>query len=100
MICQARSLRYNPLTMRWILALLICLSPLVSVRADGPNDQFVEIYTLIQQADALNQSGQIPAATDKYQKALNGLKTLQGGFPTWNKDVVQFRLDYVTEKLS
>ncbi len=86
--------------MRWILALLICLSPLAPARADGPNDQFVDIYTLIQQADSLNQSGQIPAAADKYQKALNGLKTLQGGFPSWNKDVVQFRLDYVAEKLN
>ena len=79
---------------------MLNLLPLATVRADGPNDQFVDDYTLIQQADALSQSGQTAAATEKYLKAQNGLKTLQGGFPEWNKDVVQFRLDYVTEKLS
>src|SRR5437773_7752898 len=68
-------------------------------RADGPDDEYVRIYNLIQQADALAEGGRGELARQKYAEAQSELDRVQKAYPGWNEQVVQFRLNYVTEKL-
>ena len=84
--------------MKLISCLLLFLFTLCAALAAGPDDLYVEIYNLIQQADGMNSS-QARAAAEKYSQAQAGLKKLQANYPTWNDEVVKFRLNYVAEKL-
>ena len=76
---------------------LLCGSAFL--RAEGPDDEYVRIYSLIQQADALAESGRSELARQKYSEAHSELDRVQRTNPGWNQQVVQFRLDYVREKL-
>lgn len=81
------------------IALLIffALGPLV--KADGPDAQYVKIYNLISEADQAGSSGQPDLAREKYVQAQNELKKLKDGYPNWSEKVVQFRIEYVNDKL-
>jgi len=85
--------------MKWFSVLILSLAMLGSVQAATPDDQYIEIYNLIQQADGFNQS-EVRQAVEKYSQARNALLKLQKSHPNWNPDVVLFRLEYVTEKLN
>jgi Flp pilus assembly protein TadD len=66
--------------------------------AEGPDDQYLNIYNLIQQADAL--SGNQPTqALAKYLQAQSALQKMQKTYPDWNAKVVTFRLNYLTLKV-
>src|ERR1051326_9084442 len=67
---------------------------------EGPDDLYLQIYQLIQQADALADNGQIEPARRNYADAKARLERLQKTRPDWNTRVVEFRLNYVTEKLA
>ncbi len=86
--------------MKWIPALILSLAMLGAAQAAGPDDQYLEIYNLIQQADGLNQAADARNAAAKYVQAQSGLKKLQEIYPNWNPDIVKFRLDYVSGKLA
>jgi hypothetical protein len=79
------------------LALLLGSWPL---RAEGPDDDYMRIYNLIQQADALATSGKPTPAKAKYQEAQTALKTFQKEYPEWNVKLVAYRLNYVVGKLT
>lgn len=78
-------------------ALLFALA--LPLAAAGPDDEFIEIYGLIQQADSLNTSGQSTPARQKYEQAETALKKFQKAHPSWNVKLIQFRLNYVAKKL-
>ena len=80
-----------------ILALLVVLS---GARAEGPDDQYVTIYTLIQEADALNKNGQPSRALAKYLEAQTALQKFQKGYPGWNVNVVNFRHNYLAAQIA
>src|SRR5688572_31209521 len=80
-------------------ATLLFLAPLIC-RAEGPDEQYVRIYQLIQEADRLNDSGQSAAAAAKYVEAQEGLTRFRGIYPGWNERVINYRLNYVTTKLA
>jgi tetratricopeptide (TPR) repeat protein len=88
--------------MRFIAATIASLGLAIgaSTYAEGPDDSYVRIYNLIQQADNMNQSGQKRAAFEKYTEAQTALKGLQSANPDWNSKLVQFRLGYVGGKLA
>ena len=44
--------------MKWFSIIVALLLALSGARAEGPDDQYIRIYTLIQEADKLNSSGQ------------------------------------------
>src|SRR2546426_3108806 len=75
------------------------LTVLSQARAEEPDDEYVRIYNLVQQADGLMASGQSSEAKEKYREAQNSLQTFQKGRPDWHPQVVQFRLRYLAEKL-
>lgn len=78
----------------FILAWL-CTVPVLA----GPDDDFVEIYQLIQQTDAFREQGQFSQARTGYERAQELLRTLKKGYPQWNERVIAYRLRYVAEKL-
>src|SRR5436190_14923820 len=80
----------------YLLALL-CSSAIL--RAEGPDDEYLEIYNLILQADTLTEHGRSEAARQKYSEAQTGLNRVRKTYPGWNEEVVQFRMNYVMQKL-
>ena len=83
-----------------ILVILLFLALLPSARADGPDDQYVGIYNLIQQADALNEKGQPAQAMVKYLGAQTALQHFQNSYPAWNDKVVRYRLKYLAGRIA
>lgn len=72
-----------------------------SARAQhGPDDQYISIYNLIQQADALQAAGQPQPALAGYFEAQAELQKFQKQFPDWDPKIVGFRLDYLAEKVN
>jgi Flp pilus assembly protein TadD len=80
-----------------IVALLVGLS---GARAQGPEDQYIRIYSLIQEADKLNSAGQPSEALPKYLEAQTALQQFQKGYPDWNAKVISFRSSYVAAKIA
>jgi tetratricopeptide (TPR) repeat protein len=80
-----------------IVVLLLVLLP--CVRADGPDDQYVQIYNLIQEGDSLG-ADQSTQALAKYNEAQTALRRFQKIYPSWNERVVNFRLNYLASKIT
>jgi tetratricopeptide (TPR) repeat protein len=85
--------------MRWIASLTLLLALAGSVLAAGTDDQYLEIYNQILQADALQQGGHQDMAAVKYRDAQTALERLHAEHPGWNDTVVSFRLGYLAEKV-
>ena len=82
-----------------VLFAALSLSPMA--RAQGnPDDQYLIIYALIQQADAFENSGEPRRALDDYAGAQNDLQSFQRVFPDWNPRIVNFRLNYLAAKIA
>ena len=86
--------------MKWFSVIVALLLALSGARAEGPDDQYIRIYTLIQEADKLNSGGQPSEALPKYLEAQTALQRFQAGYPDWNVKVIKFRLSYVAEKIA
>jgi hypothetical protein len=81
------------------LAFLLTLS-FTPARAQDADEQFVQIYNVILKADSLNDQGQKVRALDKYKVAQGSLLKLQSKNPTWNSEVVSFRLNYLAQQIA
>jgi hypothetical protein len=85
--------------MRWI-AIAVCLLVLTgSVRAAGSDEAYLNIYNEILQADGLLEGGHSEQAAQQYLQAQGDLQKLHQDHPSWNPDIVQYRLDYLADKL-
>ena len=82
-----------------ITTFVLSLGLLFTAQAAGPDDSFIQAYTLIAQGDKLAELGQKNSAIQKYSQARNALAALQSGYPSWNAGVVSFRIKYVDQKL-
>ena len=82
-----------------VAILLLLISP-PEARAEAVDDQYVGIYNLIQQGDALNENGQLTPAMAKYSQAQADLIRFQTANPDWNEKVVSFRLRYLAAKIA
>src|SRR5581483_8525302 len=80
-----------------ILSLLVLLP---SARAEGPDDDYVSIYALIEQGDKLSDKGDVKTARAKYAEAQSALKRLRTENPDWNVKAVKYRLNYLAAKLA
>src|SRR5262245_18737381 len=76
------------------------LAGLCAAQAEGPDDQYLRIYNLIQEADVLNSNAQSRPALEKYLEAQTALRNLQRIYPDWNANVVTFRLNYLNSKIT
>ena len=79
-----------------VLALLVGLfQPL----AAGPDDQFVNIYNVLQEADGLRDTGRPLEACARYEQAHAALLKLQAEYPNWNPKIINFRLNYIADRI-
>jgi Flp pilus assembly protein TadD len=67
-------------------------------RAEGPDDQYVTIYNVIEQGDSLKSAGSAGEALAKYAEAQSALLRLQRLYPDWNPRIVSFRLNYLASQ--
>ena len=79
--------------------LWLLLAALPDARAAVVDDQYVEIYGVLEEADKLGGSSQPRAAVTKYLEAQAGLKRLQSDYPDWNSKIVTYRIQYIAQKL-
>lgn len=70
-----------------------------SSHAQSADDQYVQIYNLIQDADSL-ETTQPAQALAKYTEAQTELQRFQRVNPGWNSKVVNFRLEYLASKIT
>jgi hypothetical protein len=80
-----------------MLALAVCVP---SLRAQGPEADYANIYAEIVQADALKDKGNWHAAHAKYAEARTALKNLRTDNPDFNAKAVKYRLNYLAERLA
>ena len=87
--------------MNRICCLLIFFAAVISIHAQsGPDEQYIRIYQLIQEADRLNDSGQGRSAAVKYVEAQEALTRFRNVYPGWNERVINYRLGYIATKLA
>jgi tetratricopeptide (TPR) repeat protein len=86
--------------MNRLFILFIACAALLSVRAQGPDEQYVRIYQSIQEADRLGETGQSRAAAAKYIEAQEALTRFRGIYPGWNDRLINYRLTYIATKLA
>jgi tetratricopeptide (TPR) repeat protein len=79
--------------------LTLCLLCASAALAATPDNEYVEIYSAINQADNLQQEGKLALAAVKYFQAQAALQKLQAYHPSWNPDVVHYRLEYLDDRL-
>lgn len=82
----------------WIFGLLLAIGAFSAARAESADDQYVTIFNLIQQADALSVN-QPADALAKYLEAETALQRFQKGNPDWNARIVAFRLKYLASRI-
>jgi tetratricopeptide (TPR) repeat protein len=83
----------------FIVAMLLLFALLPPAFAAGADDQYVQIYSLIQQGDAL--SADLPAqALAKYTEAQTALQRFQKIYPTWNNQIIRFRSSYLSNQIA
>ena len=85
--------------MRRIATLACWLALAGAVLAGGPDDDYIAIYSQIQQADTLQKGGQLREAAAAYLHARDALEKLHADFPASNTAAVAYRLDYLADKL-
>ena len=66
----------------------------------SPDDQYVIIYVLIQQGDASLTAGQPKQALGDYVEAERELKQFQALYSDWNPMIVNYRLNYLAQKIA
>jgi hypothetical protein len=89
--------------MPWFAAAFACLFLFAVsgvVRAESLDDKYLQIHSLILDADALSASGKTDAALKKYQAAQTALAQFRQANPEWSKRIVAFRMNYLAEKLA
>jgi len=87
------------LVMIRIFVLLCCVAVALTMvaQAQSLDDQYVQIFNLIQEADSQTSPTE---ALPKYLQAQTALQRLQKANPDWNTKIISFRLIYVANKIA
>jgi hypothetical protein len=80
-----------------LLALIVAATPLHAV--EDPESQYLQILSVIDQAETLQKSGKPDLAKAKYQQARRGLLNLKQNHPVFSPKIVAFRLKDVTARI-
>lgn len=89
--------RRNCFTAAILFALLLTLG---AAQAEGPDEDYLAIYGVIDQADTLNTSGKTSQAHAKYVEAKQALTLFQRANPGWSAQTVSYRMNYLAEKVA
>jgi len=86
--------------MLFVLGLVLALiwSPQAKA-ATSPQDQYLRIYLLIQEAEKLEIAGQKASARERYAIALERLEVMQKSNPDWESTIVKYRIKYSKDKV-
>jgi len=68
--------------------------------AASPQDDYLQIYVMINEADKLSTGGQNSQAREKYETALSRLEKLKNENPEWEPTIVKYRIKYLNDKLA
>lgn len=79
---------------------LCCLGILGWARAQSVEGQYVHVYNLMQEAEALRTSGDESSALTRYLEAQTALNQIQKVYPSWNPKVVNFRLQFLENRIA
>jgi tetratricopeptide (TPR) repeat protein len=82
------------------VAVLLLAFALPRARAQDADDRYVVIYSLMQQADSLQSSGQPRQALDEFVEMQSDLQRFQKMFPDWHPKIVSYRLNYLAQKIT
>jgi Flp pilus assembly protein TadD/predicted nuclease with TOPRIM domain len=83
-----------------VLGLLFALLlPQLAEAAATPQDQYLRIYLLIQEAEKLEIAGQKASARERYKISLERLQDLQKSNPEWESTIVKYRIKFCSEKV-
>ncbi|MEM6883912.1 MAG: tetratricopeptide repeat protein [Verrucomicrobiota bacterium] len=77
----------------------VCLLAQAGFSQESPQDQYLKIYLLIQEADKLETAGQKASAHERYKVSNLRLRDLQNTFPNWEPTIVKFRIKYTDDKI-
>lgn len=81
-----------------LVGLAVLLLAVPALRAQ--EEQYVQVYNLIQEGDA-SASAETPLqALNKYLRAQTELQKFQKIYPDWNSRIVNFRLNYLAAKIA
>ena len=81
-----------------VLFLALMLSP--AHAQPGADDQYLIIYSLMQQADSLDSARHSSEALAAFVEAQGELRKFQNVYPDWNPKIVNFRLNYLAERIA
>jgi hypothetical protein len=85
---------------KFTLAALVALSvAILAPPAMAQDDEYLAIYSIIEQADSLAANGHAAQAHAKYAEAQRELIAFKQNNPGWNTPMVSYRMDYVGTKL-
>jgi len=82
----------------WLMLALTLMAG--GARADGPDDDYLAISSMVDEANSLNDSGKTVEAHAKYIEAERALVDFQKNNPLWNPSTVKYRLNQLVEKVS
>ena len=88
------------LTLRGGLACLLWAIACPIHAAYPPQDQFLQAYLSLQEAEQLEKKGDAAAAQQKYLDVERKLEFLKRNNPDWEPSIVAFRLRYVRGKIA
>ncbi len=88
--------RKNIFTRSILLALFLSLG---AAQAEGPDSDYLIIYGVMDQADALNAKGKTAEAHKKYLAAQRSLAEFRQNNSGWNSQMVGYRLTYLADKI-
>ncbi|QSR89607.1 tetratricopeptide repeat protein [Methylacidiphilum caldifontis] len=67
--------------------------------AISPQDEFLNIYLSLQEAEQMEKKGEIAGAFQKYTECCKRLELLKKNYPEWEPGIVNFRINYSKDKL-
>jgi hypothetical protein len=83
-----------------VLVVVVLLMTLWPAQAEEPDDYYLRILNLIEQAESFNTNSQAGLALAKYQQAQIALRDFQKSYLTWNVKVVSYRSKYLAERVA
>jgi Flp pilus assembly protein TadD len=82
-----------------VLFLVLCFGAITIAQGQGLDDEYVQIYRLVQEADSLTSSAPSQALA-KYLDAQAALDRFHKGSPDWNPQIVKYRLSYLAKQIA
>ncbi|MDO8348894.1 MAG: tetratricopeptide repeat protein [Planctomycetota bacterium] len=85
--------------MKRVALWLLLFGTALGLRAQSPDAEFLQIYNLIQEGEALESTAQPAPALERFQRAQQDLVAFTKSHPGWNPKITRFRLEYLAQRV-